>query len=191
MAPRGFIDLAVGPMFSGKSTWLIETLAQYKKHNIPLLAIRYTQDTRYSDNAISSHNNSHFIAENASNSQEIINILNKYPNIQVFGIDEINFFDAQLVDVLTELKRNGVKVYAAGLDTDFLGIPWETTSKIMEQADVITKLTATCSVCHQKNATKTQRLIDGVPASSNSPRILVGGKEAYTARCEEHHQIGG
>lgn len=187
---KGLIEIAVGPMFSGKTSWLINKMKELKKNNISHLTVRFGDDNRYSKDAISSHDKIHFAAYSAKSAQDIRILLKKFPDIVAFGIDELQFFEKEVAGVLRELKKKNINVYAAGLDTDFLGKEWDVVTEALEDADIVNKFKAICSVCKEKIATRTQRLIDGLPASKNSPRLLIGGSESYTARCDLHHQIG-
>ncbi len=79
-----------------------------------------------------------------------------------------------------------------GLDRDFRGVPFGAMPRLLALADQVTKLTAICMVCGEP-ATRTQRLIDGVPAGADSPLIVIGGMgdETYEARCRLHHEVPG
>jgi thymidine kinase len=189
MKRYGKIELAVGPMFSGKSEWAVSKLRAHTVAGDYILAIRYAGDNRYSDDSIVSHNGSRFVAQSASTVREIKQLISQNPKISVIVIDEMQFFDANLIEVVLELQSKGVQVYASGLDLDFTGKPWETTSAMMAIADVIEKKLAVCSVCKKINATRTQRLIKGKPASKRSPRVLIDGSDSYTARCILHHKV--
>lgn len=186
----GSLEITIGPMFSGKSSWLIKKMEELKRLNIPHLAIRFSNDNRYSKNGIDSHNGTTFVAKNATTVEEIKHLLDKHPNLVALGIDEVQFFEKEIANLLRELKNKGIAVYAAGLDTDFLGVPWETTTEALKHANIVNKLKAVCSVCNKRIATQTQRLINGIPARKDHPRILIGAKDSYTARCKPHHQIG-
>ncbi|MEK7092401.1 MAG: thymidine kinase [Patescibacteria group bacterium] len=189
MKKKGFIHVTVGPMFSGKSSWLIQEMEDLRKNNVPHLAIRFGNDNRYSTDSIASHDGTTFLAHSAKTIADIEKLLKKFPDAMALGIDEINFFPTELGILLKKLKEKGTQIYVAGLDTDFLAIPWESVTQILKHADIINRLTAICSTCKKKIATRTQRLINGKPASRNSPRILIGASESYTARCEDHHEI--
>src|SRR3989338_4035898 len=180
------IILAVGPMFSGKSAWLIQELAAYGATGKPFLAVRFSGDNRYSADAIASHDGTKYVAKNAKTVADIKNLLSKHGQITMLAVDEVQFFDPTLADLFGDLKTQNIKIFVTGLDTDFLAKPWETTQAVQKIADDVISLKAICSVCLQPNATRTQRLIGGKPAPKNSPRILIGDTETYTARCEEH-----
>ena len=178
----------VGPMFSGKSEWLVNRLRMHSVAGDQILAIRFSDDNRYGKSGIISHNKTKFEAASAKSSKDI-KILTDQNNFQVLAIDEVQFFDPSLIELLLELQLLGKSIYATGLDTDFTATPWETTMRIMALSDLVEKRVAVCSVCKKLNATRTQRLLNGKPASKKSPRVLIGGKESYTARCIIHHQV--
>ncbi|MBI3485431.1 thymidine kinase [Candidatus Daviesbacteria bacterium] len=182
----GRIEIAVGPMFSGKSEWLVSKLRVHQVAKDKILAIRHALDNRYHKEDITSHNDSSFQAQAVKDVAEIKKIIQDLGEIEVLGIDEMQFFETNLADLLLELQKKGVIIYGAGLDLDFAGEPWETTAKIMSFADKVEKLVAVCSVCHLVNATRTQRLTNN---STTADKILVGGKESYTARCVLHHEV--
>lgn len=104
-------------------------------------------------------------------------------------MDEIQFFNPSLAELLLKLQKRGVQIYVSGLDLDFLGKPWETTSQVFAIADSVEKKLAVCSICKKINATRSQRLINGKPASKKSPRVLIDGTDSYSARCLAHYQI--
>jgi thymidine kinase len=98
-------------------------------------------------------------------------------------IDEIQFFEPELELTLASLRDDGVEVVAVGLDRDFRGEEFETTASLAREASRVVRLTGTCSRCGNE-AILTQRLIDGVPAPLDAPRLVVGDAELYEPRCE-------
>ncbi len=108
----------------------------------------------------------------------------------IVAVEEGQFFDERLPDVVSRLADAGKQVVVTGLDTDFRGIPFGPMPRLMALADQVTKLTAICMVCGEQ-ATRTQRLIDGQPAPADSPLIVIGGMgdETYEARCRLHHEV--
>jgi thymidine kinase len=95
---------------------------------------------------------------------------------EVVGIDEGQFFDAELPAVCTALADQGKRVIVAGLDQDYLGKPFEPMPQLLAIAEYITKTLAICMVCGAP-ANHTQRLI------ASNERVLVGAQGAYEARC--------
>jgi thymidine kinase len=106
----------------------------------------------------------------------------------VVAVDEAQFFDWELSKLCTELAERGVRVILAGLDMDFRGEPFGPMPLLMAEAEEVSKLQAICVVCGAP-ASRTQRLIDGLPAAYDDPIILVGGSESYEARCRHCHEV--
>jgi thymidine kinase len=108
----------------------------------------------------------------------------------IVAIEEGQFFDDALPDVVQRLADAGKQVLVTGLDQDFRGIPFGPMPRLMALADQVTKLTAICVLCGEP-ATRTQRLIDGEPAPADSALIVIGGMgdERYEARCRLHHEV--
>lgn len=101
----------------------------------------------------------------------------------VVAIDELQFFDKEIVEVVNKLVAKGKRVIGTGLDLDFKGEPFGAMPELLAYADKVDKLTAICMKCGSEYAVRTQRLIDGKPADKNSPLIMIGADETYEARC--------
>ena len=110
--------------------------------------------------------------------------------VDVVAVDEGQFFDLAIPGVCNVLASRGTRVIVAGLDTDFRGEPFGPMPQLMAEAEKVDKLQAICVVCGAP-ASRTQRLINGVPASFNDPVIFVGASEAYEARCRHCHEVPG
>lgn len=186
MKQSGWVEVICGSMFSGKSEELIRRVrrAEFAKQKIAVFKPKL--DNRYSDQEVVSHNGASFIAKPISHSIEILHHVEA--EIDVIAIDEVQFFDEGIVRVIQQLADSGYRVIAAGLDQDFRGEPFGQMPAIMAIAEQITKLQAVCTVCGSP-ASRTQRLIDGRPASYFDPVILVGASEAYEPRCRHHHEV--
>lgn len=186
MKQSGWVEIICGSMFSGKSEELIRRVkrAQFAKQKIAVFKPKI--DNRYSEHSVVSHNGASFIAKPISHSIEIMHHVE--PEIDVIAIDEVQFFDEGIVRVIQQLADSGYRVIAAGLDQDFRGEPFGQMPALMAIAEQITKLQAVCTVCGSP-ASRTQRLIDGKPASYYDPIILVGASEAYEPRCRHHHEV--
>ena len=100
----------------------------------------------------------------------------------MIGIDEAQFLDDSLPEVVEQLVVDGKRVVVAGLDRDFRGLPFGPMPALLAQAELVDKLHAVCEVCGRE-ATLTQRLLDGRPAPFSDDTVLVGGHERYEARC--------
>ncbi|WP_369819226.1 thymidine kinase [Thermoanaerobacter sp. YS13] len=183
---HGFIEVIVGPMFSGKSEELIRRIkrAQIAKQKVQVF--KPAIDDRYSIDKVVSHNGTNINAISIVKASEIIEFLEE--DTEVIAIDEIQFFDHSIVDVVREIADLGKRVICAGLDMDFRGEPFGPTPDIMAIAESVDKLTAICVKCGNP-ATRTQRLINGKPAKYDDPIILVGAQETYEARCRKCHEV--
>lgn len=182
----GWIECVTGSMFSGKSEELIRRLRRglYAKQKV--MVFKPQIDDRYSDNAVVSHNGTKIEAHNVSHSSEIMNYVTE--DTDIVAIDEVQFFDNDVVKVATELANAGHRVIVAGLDMDFKGVPFEPVPELMAISEHVTKLQAVCAVCGAPSS-RTQRLINGEPAHVDDPLILIGATESYEPRCREHHIV--
>ena len=104
------------------------------------------------------------------------------------GIDEVQFFNSKIVDVCEYLADKGVRVMVAGLDKDFRGEAFGVMPELLTKGEFVTKLTAVCAKCGSP-ATRTQRLVDGKPASFDDPVVLVGAVDHYEPRCRHCHEV--
>jgi thymidine kinase len=173
--PRpGWIEVITGSMFSGKSEELIRRLrrAQIAKQKVQIF--KPAIDDRYSSDQIVSHSEMKIPSVNVSTSRELHSKVQR--DTDVVGIDEGQFFDADLPVVANELADTGKRVVIAGLDTDYLGKPFEPMPQLLAIAEYITKTLAICMVCGGP-ANHTQRLV------RSSDRVLVGASGTYEARC--------
>lgn len=188
MKQSGWLELICGSMFSGKSEELIRRVkrATYAKQEVRVF--KPVIDNRYSEDAVVSHNGTSMTSYAISSAEDIWNHISE--STDVIAVDEVQFFDRSIIGVLSSLADKGYRVIAAGLDMDFRGEPFGVVPDIMAVAESVTKLQAVCSVCGSP-ASRTQRLIDGKPASYDDPVILVGASESYEARCRHHHEVPG
>ena len=173
-------------MFAGKTEELIRRInvLSYARKNI--LVFKPKIDNRYSTTEIASHAGSKVPCIVISEAKEILDHVNY--DTDVVSIDEVQFFDEDVVDICEYLADSGLRVMVAGLDKDFRGEPFGVLPDLLTRAEFVTKLTAVCAKCGAP-ATRTQRIINGKPASFNDPIVLVGAKEAYEPRCRHCHEI--
>ncbi|MDQ8057180.1 thymidine kinase [Bacillus velezensis] len=186
MKQSGWLELICGSMFSGKSEELIRRVkrATYAKQEVKVF--KPAIDNRYSEEAVVSHNGTSMTSHVISSSAEIWDHISEITD--VIAVDEVQFFGESIIGDLSSLADKGYRVIAAGLDMDFRGEPFGVVPNLMAVAESVTKLQAVCSVCGSP-ASRTQRLIDGKPASYDDPVILVGASESYEARCRHHHEV--
>jgi len=183
---KGWVEVITGPMFAGKTEELIRRVKRmdYAKKNYVIF--KPVIDNRYSEDEVVSHSKKKASAINIQHGSEIKRNLKK--NTQAIVIDEVQFFDESLIDYVQEFADLGYRVICAGLDTDFKAEPFIVTSKLMAIAEDVTKLNAICMKCGGL-ATRTQRIIDGLPAYYDDPVILVGANDSYEARCRTCHEV--
>ena len=183
---EGWIEVICGCMFAGKTEELIRRInvLSYARKNI--LVFKPKIDDRYSTTEIASHAGSKVPCMVISEAKEILDHVNY--DTDVVAIDEVQFFDEDVVDICEYLADSGLRVMVAGLDKDFRGEPFGVLPDLLTRAEFVTKLTAVCAKCGAP-ATRTQRIINGKPASFNDPIVLVGAKEAYEPRCRHCHEI--
>jgi len=185
--PRsGWVEVICGSMFSGKTEEMIRRVRRARIAKQKVQVFKPAIDLRYAVEQVKSHNGLGHDAIPATTAAELLNGV--AADTEVVGIDEIQFFDANITQVVQQLADRGVRVVAAGLDMDFRGEPFGPMPQLMSEAEHVDKLHAICVVCGAE-ASRTQRLIDGRPANYDDPIILVGGSESYEARCRHCHQV--
>jgi thymidine kinase len=169
----GSIEVICGSMFSGKTEELIRRLRRAQIARLGVEIFKPRTDTRYHELEVVSHNRTSIQSTPVDNASSIL-LLGS--GVEVVGIDEAQFFDAELPDVCTKLAAQGIRVIVAGLDMDFQGRPFGPMPALMAIAEDITKVHAICVQC-------------GNPASysyrtvTSEATILLGEKESYEPRC--------
>ncbi|HEY8364178.1 MAG TPA: thymidine kinase [Haloplasmataceae bacterium] len=182
----GWIEVICGSMFAGKTEELIRRIKRLQYAKKKILVFKPVIDNRYSIDDIVSHNGSSIKSIVIEKPIDIMNYLNGH--IDAVAIDEVQFFDKEIVPIIEDLADKGIRIIVAGLDRDFRGEPFGSMPDILTRAEFVTKLTAICSVCGAP-ATRTQRLVNNKPASYDDPIVLVGASETYEPRCRHCHQV--
>lgn len=185
---QGQIELICGSMFSGKTEELIRRLRRALIAKQQVQVFKPIIDNRYHVERVTSHNGLDFDAHPVASSQAILTALK--PETTVVAIDEVQFFDQDVIDVCEQLAEAGKRVICAGLDMDFRGVPFGPIPHLLARAELVDKLHAICVVCGEP-ASRTQRLIEGRPAAFDDPIVMVGAAEVYEARCRQCHEIRG
>ncbi len=194
-----------GSMCAGKTDRLIDIAERegYRKHTV--LAFKPAIDDRWSKDHLVSRgkdgkNLRYYPAYPINYSLEILEIVQKYlqtnPKLELIIIDEIQFFDEQIVNVVKLLTDMDIQVTFGGLALDFRGEPFGSMPILLSLCDEIEKLTAICEYENEgvhcgNEATRTQRLINGKPANYTDPIVLIGAEQNYQARCIKHHVVPG
>ncbi len=184
----GWIEVVCGSMFSGKTEELIRRVRRARIAKQKVQVFKPQIDIRYQVEKVSSHDGLAWEAIPVGHAREILDHVEADTN--VVAVDEAQFFDWELSDVCRELAQRGLRVITAGLDMDFRGEPFGPMPLLMAEAEEVTKLQAICVVCGAP-ASRTQRLINDMPAGYDEPIILVGGSESYEARCRTCHEVPG
>jgi len=169
----GAIEVVTGSMFSGKTEELIRRLKRAKFARQKVEIYKPAMETRYSEDEVVSHDENAIRSSPVDNSS---NILLLSGNVDVIGIDEAQFFDKGLVEVVVKLANMGIRVIVAGLDMDFKGLPFGPMPGLMAVADHVTKVHAICVRCGSI-AQFSHRL------SEQEQVVLLGEKEAYEPLC--------
>jgi thymidine kinase len=170
----GWIEVVVGPMFSGKSEELIRRLRRAEIARQRVQIFKPVIDQRYAKNGIVSHSGLEIASELVQQGAEILDKV--APRTEVVGVDEAQFLGDSVVEACVKLADLGKRVIVAGLDTDFMGRPFEPMPRLLAVAEEITKLLAICMHCGNP-AVHTQRLF------ASEDLIVVGAGGMYEARC--------
>jgi thymidine kinase len=161
-------------MFSGKSEELIRRVTRSKIARVPVQVFKPQLDNRFSDREVVSHSDWKVEALPVKNSTELVRAVSD--RTAVIGIDEGQFFDDDLVDVVDNLAATGKQVIVAGLDTDYLRRPFEPIPSLCDRAEYVTKVLAVCHRCGGP-ALYTQRIVQ------SDDLVVLGSEGSYEARC--------
>jgi thymidine kinase len=176
---HGSIEVVCGPMFSGKTEELIRRVkrAQIAKQRVQIF--KPAIDVRYDKEDVVSHSSQSIKSEPVESSVDIL--IRLKDSTRVVAIDEVQFFDENIIMVVTKLAARGYRVICAGLDLDYRAQPFGPMPSLLALADEVMKIHSICTVCGAP-ATRSQRL------SANKERVLLGETDAYEARCRGHYQ---
>lgn len=176
----GWIEVICGSMFSGKTEELIRRLKRAKIANQKVEIFKPKVDTRYDDRKVVSHDENSILAVPIEHSKKLLEMTD---GISVVGVDEAQFFDADLPHVCQSLALRGKRVIIAGLDMDFRGQPFGPMPDLLAVAEYITKVHAICQHCGNL-ATHSFRL------AAEEEQVLVGEKDSYEPRCRTCYAMG-
>ncbi|MBU4690496.1 thymidine kinase [Mycoplasma sp. ES3157-GEN-MYC] len=177
---KGWLEVITGPMFSGKTEELLKRVNTLKWAEVNTLVIKPSFDSRFSDSELVSRTGAKLKSQNVKNSKEILEIWS--PEYRAVAIDEMNFFDENLPEVIEYLLSRDVNVLVSGLDLDFLRKPFGITPHIIAIADEVSKLKAVCVVCKRPAGFSFRKI-------SNQDLNVLGDSE-YEARCRQCHIKG-
>lgn len=175
---HGSIEVVCGPMFSGKTEELIRRVkrAQIAKQRVQIF--KPAIDVRYDETAVVSHSSQSIQSEPVEKAVDIL--IKLKDTTRVVAIDEVQFFDMEIIKVVQKLANRGYRVICAGLDLDFRAVPFGPMPMLLAIADNVQKIQSICTVCGAP-ATRSQRLSD------IDSTVLLGESDAYDARCRAHY----
>jgi thymidine kinase len=182
----GWLEVVCGPMFSGKSEELIRRLRRAEIAGQRALIVKPLIDDRYDVGHVVSHAGAKMRAVTAATSGDVRRLAAGYDAV---GIDEVQFFDRDIVEAIDALVGGGARVVAAGLAQDFRGLPFGAMPTLLCLAEFVDKLEAVCHRCGGP-ATMTQRLVEGRPAPFDGATVQVGARDSYEARCRACFEPG-
>jgi thymidine kinase len=177
-AEIGWVEVICGPMFSGKSEELIRRLKRAAIARQPLQIFKPKIDDRYHESKIVSHSEHSIEATAVATAADVARMI--APETRVVGIDEVQFFDPEIVSVIERLADGGMRVIVAGLDQDYAAKPFDPMPQLLALAEYVTKSLAICSRCGAP-AGRSQRMV------ATESRVLVGAADAYEPRCRRCH----
>jgi thymidine kinase len=189
---KGSLTVITGPMYSGKTACLIDCIKAVKRAGKEIYVyshcLDYRRDHQLSSRACPDENIKAFKTDSSAD------IMMDYfkGSCRCVAIDEVQFFKPELIRYIRLMLECETTVYVSGLDTNYRGEPFgDTMEQLIRMANTVVKLTATCSVCG-KDATMTQRLVNGLPAKTTDALLVVEGSNdtiKYEPRCKECHVI--
>lgn len=175
----GWIEVVCGSMFSGKTEELISRVRREQIARKKVQIFKPATDDRYAADAVVSHTEDRLPCIPVRSAREILPLVK--PDTAVVGIDEVQFFDVDVVGVASRLADRGLRVICAGLDQDYMGRPFEPMPHLLAVAEYITKKLAVCMRCGNP-ANRSQRL------TAREDVVVLGAFENYEPRCRRCHR---
>lgn len=172
---KGQIEVICGSMFSGKTEELIRRLHRARIARLKVEIFKPAVDKRYHEMDVVSHNENSIRSTPVNFAEDILLLSG---DCDVVGIDEVQFFDDQIVIVAQKLANQGKRVIMAGLDMDFEGKPFEPMPRLMAIAEYVDKVHAICMKCGDLAAFSFR-------LSDSKQKVMLGEKESYEARCRK------
>lgn len=189
MQGHSHLEVVCGPMFSGKTEELIRRIRRVEYARMRAIVFKPEIDVRYDKDMIVSHSEQKISSVPVANVGRIRAYLGSCPKpFHVVGLDEVQFFDKEIIFLCEDLVRSGVRVIAAGLCEDYLGRPFGPMPELLAHADMVSKLWAVCMQCGAP-ASKSHRLARPGHNKSDT-QVLVGAASVYEARCRACHMQG-
>lgn len=170
---RGSIEVITGSMFSGKTEELIRRLRRAKFAGLKVEIFKPSIDNRYSENRVVSHDDKSIVSTPVNNASAILLLAG---DVDVVGIDEAQFFDSSIVEVCNKLADSGIRVVIAGLDMDFMGVPFGPMPSLLAIAEYVTKVHAICMRCGNLAQYSFRK-------SEEEQVVVLGEKDKYEPLC--------
>jgi thymidine kinase len=174
----GRLVVIVGPMYSGKTSELLSYVEIYDLGKKKFKAFKPLIDNRYENTYIVSHNKTKIKAIPISKPEEIMKNIDG--DEKAIFIDEIQFINEDLKEIVINLRNRGVDIYCSGLDLTFKNNIFPTTSILMSYADEVIKKKAVCHECGEYTGTISYKTVE-----DEKGEIDVGGFEKYIAVCRD------
>ncbi len=171
----GWIEVISGPMFSGKTEELMRRLRRAMIANQKIELYKPAIDDRFHKQNVVSHDETEMESITILNASEI---LKRTKDADVLAIDEVQFFDDNLIEIVVEIANRGTRVILAGLDKDYQAQPFGPMPKLMAVSEFVTKLHAICMKCGGL-ASFSFRIKD------SNEKVMLGAKNEYQARCRK------
>lgn len=175
---HGMIEAITGPMFSGKTEELIKRITILSYGGIKTLIIKPRFDNRFSEDELISRSGLKIETHSATSVDEIKSLFDK--SYQAIVIDEVQFFNEDLLPFLDQLANDGIRVIVSGLDQNFLRKPFGIMPQLLAMAENVTKLKAVCLICKRAASTSYRK-------TSEQSEIQLGDADEYEARCRKCH----
>jgi len=170
---KGWIEVVCGSMFSGKTEELIRRLKRAEIARQKVVIFKPKIDIRYDETAVVSHNENKVSSIPIEDPKDIIGLAQ---DMDVIGIDEVQFFSDEIIKVCNALADEGKRVVVAGLDMDFAGVPFHPMPSLMSIAEYVTKVHAICMSCGDV-AQYSNRIAEG------NEKVMLGEQDNYQALC--------
>ena len=193
----GYLELIIGPMFSGKTSKLLEIYKQCKFCNISVAVINHCDDKRYSNNMLSTHDKIMIPCIQTKNLcdlwnyHDIENVLNiegenhlLIRESDVILINEGQFFE-DLYEIVISMLDSNKKIYISGLDGDFQRKKFGQILDLIPLSDKVTKMNSLCGLCKDGTAG-----IFSLRLTNESEQMLIGSSN-YTPVCRKCYQENG
>ncbi len=178
---KGYVHTIMGPMFSGKTSFLLHELERFARAGRKV--VLFTADSR-ADNPVVHSQRPLYKGISVVKSRDADRIWAESRAFDVVGVDEVQFYEPAVVQVLSRLALEGRIVLASGLDQDFRAEPFMTTLRLVTESEKLTRLTSVCQNCGSLLAIRNYRKVD------SDERILEGADEVYEARCRNCMSMG-